>query len=198
MKEDILEQLVDEYLQHKEYFTTHNVKFKPSKKHPDYNARQDSVHSDIDILAVNPKLKGADRILTVNCKSWQGGLNPESKIREFENNKIVSGREAWRGFRELIKPKWSEAFMDKIYDVTGSQKFTHVTAVTLLKGEREAWENHPPFRLALNNNLVKILTLNDMLDELYPIINQTPASSTVGRFLQVIKASGWLEKQTFL
>jgi len=194
VKEDILEQLVDEYLQHKGYFTTHNVKFKPSKEHPDYNSRQDSVHSDIDVLAFHPKLQGPERVLIVNCKSWQGGLNPQSKITEFENNKIVSGREAWRGFRELLKPKWSEAFIDKIYDVTGSMEFTHVTAVTVLKGEKTIWENYEPFQNALNNNPVKIITLNDMLDELYPIINQTPAASTVGRFLQVTKASGWLDK----
>lgn len=194
MKEDILEQLVDEYLQHKGYFTTHNVKFKPSKEHPDYNSRQDSVHSDIDVLAFHPKLKGPESVLIVNCKSWQGGLNPQSKITEFENNKIVSGREAWRGFRELLKPKWSEAFIDKVYDVTGSKEFTHITAVTVLKGEKAIWENYEPFQKALNNNPVKIITLNDMLDELYPIINQTPAASTVGRFLQVTKASGWLDK----
>lgn len=130
----------------------------------------------------------------MNCKSWQGGLNPQSKITEFENNKIVSGREAWRGFRELLKPKWSEAFIDKIYDLTGSKEFTHVTAITVLKGKKSIWETYEPFQKALNNNLVKIITLNDMLDELYPIINQTPAASTLGRFLQVTKASGWLDK----
>lgn len=79
-------------------------------------------------------------------------------------------------------------------EITGSKKFTHVTAVTLLKGKKDVWENYNPFKSALNNNPVTILTLNDMLDELYPIINQTPAASTVGRFLQVTKASGWLEK----
>lgn len=195
MKEDILEQLVDEYLQHKGYLTTHNVKFKPDKNHPDYNSRQDSVHSDIDVLAYNPKLRGHERVLVVNCKSWQGGLNPKAKIDEFENGKISAGREAWRGFRELLKPKWSEAFINSVYEITGLSKFTHVTAVTVLKGEKDVWESYQPFQNALNGNPVKLLTLNEMLDELYPIINNTPAASTVGRFLQVTKASGWLEKK---
>ncbi len=35
MKEDILEQLVDDYLQMRGYFTRHNVKFKPRTSHPD-------------------------------------------------------------------------------------------------------------------------------------------------------------------
>ena len=38
MKEDILEQIVDDYLQFKGYFTTHNVRFKPDPAHPDYVA----------------------------------------------------------------------------------------------------------------------------------------------------------------
>ena len=71
MKEDILEQLVDEYLQHKGYFTIHNVKFKPDKIHPEYNYKHDSVHSDIDVLAFHPLLTGHDRVLAVSCKSWQ-------------------------------------------------------------------------------------------------------------------------------
>lgn len=127
MKEDILEQLVDEYLQHKGYFTTHNVKFRPNKSHADYNSKQDSVHSDIDVLAYNPTLEGPERVLVVNCKSWQNGLNIKSKLSEFEQNKIVSGREAWRGFRELLNPKWSEAFREKVYEASGSRVFTHVT-----------------------------------------------------------------------
>jgi hypothetical protein len=35
MKEDVLEQIVDDYLQFKGGFTTHNVRFKPSPDHPE-------------------------------------------------------------------------------------------------------------------------------------------------------------------
>jgi len=35
------------------------------------------------------------------------------------------------------------------------------------------------------------LTFGDMLKELFPFIDTTPASSQVGRVLQLIKASGW-------
>jgi hypothetical protein len=34
MKEDILEQLVDDYLKFNGFFTVHNVKFKPAVIHP--------------------------------------------------------------------------------------------------------------------------------------------------------------------
>ena len=97
MKEDILEQLVDEYLQHKRYFTRHNIRFRPDRGHPDFISNQDSVHSDIDVLGVNPLLQGHERVVAVNCKSWQGGFNPKSKITELEGDKIISGRETWRG-----------------------------------------------------------------------------------------------------
>lgn len=57
-KEDILEQLVEEFLVHRGYFVRHNVKFLPRKDHPDFDSQQDSNHSDIDVLAYHPRRKG--------------------------------------------------------------------------------------------------------------------------------------------
>jgi len=53
-KEDILEQIVEEYLTHKGYFVQRNIKYRPDTRDPDYDAKKDSVHSDIDVLAYNP------------------------------------------------------------------------------------------------------------------------------------------------
>lgn len=53
-KEDILEQIVEEYLTHKGYFVQHNIKYRPDNEDPDYDPKKDSVHSDIDVLAYNP------------------------------------------------------------------------------------------------------------------------------------------------
>lgn len=195
MKEDILEQLVDEYLQHKGYFTIHNTKFRPATDHSEYTHRQDSVHSDIDVIGYNPTLSGADRVVVVSCKSWQGGFHPDSKLTEFEENKISAGRESWRGFRELLKEKWTQAFFKKIEEITGATSFTYVTAVTVLRSPKTKWESYEPFKVAMRGNPVKILTLNEMLDELYPSIDKTPASSSVGRFLQLVKASRWIESR---
>ncbi|PTP26702.1 NERD domain-containing protein [Vibrio splendidus] len=190
MKEDILEQLVDEYLQHKGYFTQHNIKFRPRKDHPDFITNQDSNHSDIDVLAINPLLNGPNRILAVSCKSWQKGFNPQEKITQITENKTVSGREAWKGFRELIVPKWNEAFKKAVFDMTGSTEFTYVTAVTRLKGDKAVWEEHPLFIQSMGSK-VEILTFSNILDELYPGLDTTMASSEVGRLLQLIKASNW-------
>lgn len=50
MKEDVLEQIVDDYLQFKGYFTRHNVRFRPRPAHPEFKTRQDSVNSDVDVV----------------------------------------------------------------------------------------------------------------------------------------------------
>lgn len=192
MKEDILEQLVDEYLQHKGYFTRHNIKFKPSENHPDFEKKKDVVASDIDVIGIDPNRRGVDRVVAVSCKSWQSGFSPSSKISDIEGNKTVSGREAWKGFREITNEKWASAFIDKIEEISGTRKFTYVTAVTVVKGDRLVWETYEPFRKILHGNPVQILAFSDILDDLLPDLDTTPASSEVGRVLQLFKASGWL------
>ncbi|MCP3025173.1 nuclease-related domain-containing protein [Cupriavidus basilensis] len=191
MKEDILEQMVDEYLQHKGYFTRHNLKFRPDKEHGDYKSSDDSVHSDIDVIGIHPLKDGPDKVWVVSCKSWQGGFRPEWWCEAIKQNKKVSGREAWRGFRELVKPKWAEAFRAEVLAVTGATAFTYVTAVTRLHGDRISWESNATFLENLAGNPIQILTFTEMLKDLYRTINTTPATSEVGRVLQLIKASGW-------
>lgn len=191
MKEDILEQLVDDYLQSKGYFTRHNLKFRPHDQHPDFISNQDSNHSDIDVLGFHPLLTGPERVMAVSCKSWQAGFRVSAKIAALEGNKIVSGRRAWKDFRELMQPKWSEAFVAKVAEVTGSTEFTYVTAVTVIKGDRKVWETHQRFRNAMQGNPIRLLPLSEMLAELIPEIQTTVAGSQLGRTLQLLKACGF-------
>lgn len=191
MKEDILEQLVDDYLMALGFFTIHNVKFKPSATDPEYIAQDDCVASDIDVVGFHPIRKGPSRIWAVSCKSWQLGFHPQEKITAIELNKRISGRHAWQGFRELAKRKWADGLIGEIKRLTNSEIFTYVTAVTKLRGDASIWEQYPPFRQNLRGNPIKVLTLQEMLSDLYKNTNMTVASSEVGRLLQVIKASGW-------
>ena len=170
----------------------HNIKFRPRSDHPEFQSKHDSNHSDIDVLGFNPKLTGASRVLAVSCKSWQAVFKPETKIAEIENNKIISGREAWKGFRELTVPKWAEAFRQAVIDCTGESEFTYVTVVTVVKGNRESWEGCSAFTEVIQSP-IKILSFEDMLNELYSELNTTVASSNIGRILQLLKASGWLK-----
>jgi len=190
MKEDILEQLVDDYLQSQGYFTRHNIKFRPRQSHPDFNTKQDSSHSDIDIIGVSPMQRGVKRVIVVSCKSWQSGFHVNAKLDEIRNNKIRSGRESWKAFRELVQPKWSEAFISAIETATGTTKFTYVTAVTWVKGDRSLWESNNKFRNALRKNPIRILTIADMVQKLLPDLSTTLVGSQLGRTLQLLKASG--------
>jgi hypothetical protein len=88
MKEDVLEQIVDDYLQFKGYFTTHNVRFKPDTAHPDYVADLDRVPSDVDVVALHPAHAGTERVMVVTCKSWQTGFNPRKKLTELREDRV--------------------------------------------------------------------------------------------------------------
>ena len=192
IKEDILEQIVEGYLIHKGYFVRHNIKFKPSPDHPDFHSKKDSNHSDIDVMGYHPIIDDERKVMVVSCKSWQNGFNPASMINDILNDKKVGGREAWKFFRELIVPKWTEAFLDAVKKATGESRFTYVTAVTYLSGNnRDVWINHAPFRDALGGNPVKIITLRDMAIEIQASLKKkTLAATEVGRMLQLFSAAG--------
>lgn len=188
-KEDILEQIVEEYLVHKGYFVQHNFKFLPRKDHPDFVLNQDSNHSDIDVIGYHPRLEGDDKVVVVSCKSWQNGFNPRSEISAIEQGKIRRGRQAWQAFRELTVPKWSEGFRFAVSQATGSERFTYLTAVARLSGDRSAWESYEPFRAALGGNPLKIVTFREMVQEIQGKLTTTLASTEVGRMLQMFLAA---------
>jgi hypothetical protein len=189
-KEDILEQLVEEYLLHEGYFVQHNLKFRPRESHPDFVRKSDSNHSDIDVVGVHPLRRGLDRVVAVSCKSWQGGFNPKAEIEAIAKNKIVAGRERWKPFRELVSPKWAEAFLQKMQDTTGTRRFTYITAVTRINGDKSLWEQNPEFRNAMNGNPMRVLDMRDLLAAVLPMLTTTLASTNIGRMLQLIKAAG--------
>jgi len=189
-KEDILEQIVEEYLVHKGYFVQHNIKFLPRKDHPDFVTNQDSNHSDIDVLGFHPKLDGPKRVLAVSCKSWQSGFDPKAEIEAIEKDKVRRGRKAWQAFRELCRPKWSEAYIDAIERATGTRVFTRVLAVARVRGDHSLWEQHQPFIEAIDGNPLKILPFEAMVREIQAELGTTLASTEVGRMLQMFNASG--------
>ena len=188
-KEDVLEQIVEEYLLHKGYFVRHNIKFRPREDHPDFKRNQDSNHSDIDVLGYHPKVSGAEKVMVVSCKSWQKGFNPASQLDAISNKKMQGGREAWKAYRELTSSKWSEAFLKAVKDATGKDRFTYVTAVTRLVGEKSRWENHRPFSKAIGGNPVAILTFSEMVGEIQSKLTTTLATTEVGRMLQLFSAA---------
>ena len=198
-KEDILEQIVEEYLLHQGYFVQHNLKFLPLKSHRKFNPATDSNHSDIDILGFNPRFRGTNRVVAVSCKSWQGGFNPQHWLDAITNNETISGRAAWKGFRELTSPKWSQGFRDTIRIATRTNKFTYVLAVARVVGDATCWTENSTFKRNLGGNPIRIVDVATMIRSIDADIKSgagrrkatTLAATEVGRILQMFNAAGF-------
>lgn len=188
MKEDVLEQVVDDYLQSLGFLTRSNVRFRPSPAHPDYVVNQDSVHSDVDVLGFAPDRYGADRVWVVSCKAWQEGLDPGRRLDELR-----TGGKEWRRHRELWSPKWGEALCDTVEQLTGQRAFRYFTAVTKLKGQVgrwHEWRDEPQIRQCLEGNWVGFLRLQDMWQRTVATSTTTLAGSVMGRLAQMLIAAG--------
>jgi hypothetical protein len=190
MKEDVLEQVVEDYLQHLGFFTVHNVKFKPSPAHPDYVKNQDAVASYIDIVGIIPHRYGPDRVWVVSCKAYQAGFSPEAKLKEFHNGTVKGTGPVWKRHRELWQPKWGQALLDRMETLTGQRCFRYFTAVTVLKpGNWRCWQQDEHIRGCLEGNWVGFLRLEDMWRNLVAQSTTTVAASEIGRLAQMLIAA---------
>ena len=203
MKEDILEQAVNDWLLSQPgTFTKHNVKFKPSKDDPKFKEGTDAVNSDIDVLAIHKKKKGVSRVSAASCKSWQNGFSVEGWYTKLKDPNIkVNRREAWRYFREIAVRKWGKALAKKIFEETGSKNFTYYLVVTTLNGKNlnnSIWkfENDKVFL----NNLkydskskvrIRIITFKEIFTDHFQRLKlKTLEATELGRLIQIVKASG--------
>ena len=143
------------------------------------------------MLGLHPLRQGPDRVIAVSCKSWQHGFRPAAELEAIAKNKTLRGRDAWKAFRELTTPKWSEAFVSTVRARTGAEQFTYMLAVAVLKGDRTAWETHAPFRAALDGAPIRIVTFAEMAAEVQGRLTKTLASTEVGRMLQMFQVAGW-------
>ena len=208
MKEDILEQLVEDWFVTRHgFFVKHNIRFRPSKDHVDYVSKKDSVNSDIDILAVKTNSEGTDRVHAVTCKSWQSGFNPndwtgklEEEATYNERTSDFTRREHWKYFRELVSDKWMEAFLDVIETETNQRDLTYTIAITKLRGTKEhraALEESrilkARFKDKNSNIIIRILPLAELIERYTEriVAKDTPSleATDVGRLLQLIHAA---------
>ncbi|MDO9475374.1 MAG: hypothetical protein Q7L07_01590 [Pseudohongiella sp.] len=210
MKEDILEQIVADWFVAKNgWFVKHNVKYRPSTTNEHYEGKRDSVHSDIDILAFSPLGKGVKRVAVVTCKSWQGGFATEKWLRVLEGDHSYNERterfqkrEEWKYFRELVSPKWQEAFLRTIKEQTGKTSFTYYIAVTKIAG-RNAQDFRRKIEVSkiIRNRFekqgakvsIEIITLEEITKEIIARFDEklTPSveATDVGRMLQLLKVA---------
>ena len=190
MKEDILEQIAADYLNLCGYFTLTNVKYRPAETDPNWNGRQDGVHSDIDVIGFNPHLPPPSGVVAISCKSWQEGFSPQWEIDAIRSKRKVAGRERWKTYRELVSPKWARAFRRKIKELTGESSFEYWIVCTRLDDPKEgrAWTDNAEFRKNLTPHL-RIVSLDSIFRETVKKISTTPANSELGRLIQLLKAA---------
>ena len=186
----MLEQIVDDYLKFRGYFTAHNVSFRPAPEHPDYVAAKDRVPSDVDVIGFHPKMPGTDRVHVVSCKSWQTGFDADYWLRLLRENKKAGRRFAWQFFRELWIAKWAEALRHKIAALTGATEFVYSIAVTDLRGDGSAWSAEPRIVANLPGCEVSFLSLSTIWSSLLCELTTRPAASEIGRLAQLLKAAG--------
>jgi hypothetical protein len=207
MKEDILEQITEDWLISKQSsFTKTNVKFKPDTSHKQYKSKEDNNYSDIDIMAVHLDKEGVERVSVVSCKSWQSGFDPKiwvDRLTDIENHAYNGGKiKNWKFFRELVMPKWTNAFVNKVEAETFSKSFTYYVAVTKLNNSqgKRLFENCSLFKKNFANEgaevKIKLISFKEMFSNFFQRNNKHTLEPTiVGRLLQVIKASDITEAE---
>ena len=193
MKEDILEQLVEDWLQAQGYFTRTNQKFAPKRGEEGYDARAHCIGSDIDVIGIHPGETGVKRVMVVSCKSWQDGFDIGTTASKLVNepHAMLAGKEYWKHFRELVIPEWTNAFLRVLRETANTDEFTYVTAVTFAcdPSNKGCWENNSVFNNALKNNPIRLMTLRDMLNDVFEKLGTTVESSQFSRTLQLLKAA---------
>lgn len=199
MKEDVLEQIVDDYLQFDGYFTIHNLRFRPHKSHAEYRAADDSVASDVDVVGYNPRKRGRARVVVVSCKAWQSGFDATAHLAELRGEKqSPRNKKPWRHFRELWIPKWSEAFREAILDRTGQRDFTYRIAVTRLKGDADASDRDPTIKTNLSGCSIGFLPLAQMWPRMLAELTTTPPREMANRSRTETVASASMLRAHFI
>lgn len=198
MTEDVLEQVVDDWLRRKGYFTRTNVRFGPGKNDLGYTARDHNQMSDLDVLAVSPRRKrnDAQAVYAVSCKAMQEGFSPNGWLAAVENGRRYKGRgkgAAWKHLRELWDPVWAASLRSRVQELTGATRFTYVLAVTRLgqggSADMSVLQGHARIGPNLAGNPCELWTFSRMWTELSEEVSEQIEPSHVGRLAQLLKAS---------
>lgn len=189
MTEDVLEQIVDDWLRRGGYFTRTNVRFGPVVGDAGYSSRAHNQRSDLDVLAVKLTETGATRVLAVSCRAMQAGSSPNRWLAAADANRVYNGKDARKHFRELWDPVWAAALRKRVYELTGSHHFTYALAVTRVghggNTDVDWWLQHPIVSENLAGNPCEVLTFGRMWSELRQDVKEQIEPSHVGRLTQL-------------
>lgn len=180
MKDDVLEQIVDDYLQMQGYFTTHNVRFNPPRDQH-YVSQTDSVPSDIDVVGLQPPAHrdgpSHGRLVQVVADRLCRQSHPRKAALRGEEHQACEGASV----PGALDAEVGAGFREKIQAITGEHEFTYCLAVTRLQGDAAAWSGDPTIRECLGGNPFRFLTLEDMWGVVLRTVTTTPGASEMGR-----------------
>ena len=193
MVEDVLEQVVDDWLRRQGYFTRTNVRFGPRLGDAGYLSRDHNQQSDLDVVAIRPAAPpGPDRVLAISCKAMQAGFSPNRWLKAAEADKVYNGKNARKHLRELWDPVWMTSLRSAVRELTGTDEFTYVLAVTRLgtggSADTTVWKEHPVVGANLDSLPARVLTFGEMWEDLVNDVTQRIEPSHVGRLAQLLKA----------
>jgi hypothetical protein len=193
MTEDVLEQVVDDWLRRSGYFTRTNVRFGPVAGVEGYSSSAHNQRSDLDVLAVKPTEAGPARVLAVSCKAMQAGFSPNRWLAAAHADRVYNGKQARKHLRELWDPMWAGALRRRVHELTGTDEITYVLAVTRVgpggSTDVNCWLQHPIVSNNLAGNPCEVLTFSRMWSELRQDVKEQIEPSHVGRLAQLLKAA---------
>jgi hypothetical protein len=197
MSRDIFEQLVEDYyVSIPGWFVKHNIKYRPSDKHPEYNKKTDSNFSDIDIMAINVKQKKLNTVHVISCKSWQGGFGIKDWLEVLKEEKEIKGKANQKTFKEIILNAWIDSYLDILERETGQKDFTYIIACTKIKEKGDEKKDIEDCEIIINkfkeresNIKIEFLTLDEIINNMNERIKNQKTKTTeptdTGRIIQL-------------
>lgn len=198
MKEDILEQIGDDWLnQMTSVFVKSNLKYKPLPSDMDYVKNKDNIPSDIDLLAVS--FSDIETVTVINCKSWMDGFDFKSFHNHLndlsKHDKNYSGKRYWKHFRELISPKWHRAFIQRIKQENPNFKKLKYIILTIKAKNKTSvvdWMLNPIITKNFNESEIELLCIeskeiHELIDEIKTEVGGYAENSDFCRTLQLLR-----------
>jgi hypothetical protein len=126
-------------------------------------------------------------------QSDAGRLQANRWLEAADADRTYNGKLASKHLRELWDPVWAEALRRRVHELTGSEQFTYVLAVTRVgqggNTDVDCWLQHPIVSNNLAGNPCKVLTFGRMWSELRQDVKEQIEPSHVGRLAQLLKAA---------
>jgi hypothetical protein len=115
----------------------------------------------------------------------QAGFSPNRWLAAADADRVYNGKEARKHLRELWDPVWATALRRRVRELTASDRFTYVLAVTRIgpsgSTDVECWLKHPIVGSYLAGNPCEVLTFGRTWAELQEDVKEQIEPSHVGR-----------------